>query len=106
MKTMTIAAVMAAMMCSLPALAGSELAKAKKCMECHDINNEVKGPSFKAIAKLYQGTDKAESKMAEKIRKGGADHWGQNVMPSADIRGIKISKAESKKLAKWVLTIK
>jgi cytochrome c len=105
-KALTIAAAMAAMMCSLPVLASSELAMVKKCMECHGINDEVKGPSFKAIAKLYQGTDKAEAKMAEKIMKGGADHWGQNVMPSADVRGVKISKAESQKLARWVLTLK
>jgi len=108
MKNVTVAAVAAsvAMVCSLPAMADTELAKAKKCMECHGIDDEAKGPSFKAIAKLYRGTEKAEEKMTEKIRKGGADHWGPNVMPSAEARGTKVSKSEAKKLARWVLTFK
>jgi len=42
--------------------------------------------------------------MADKIKKGGAEHWGPNAMPSAEARNVKISDAEAKKLARWVLT--
>ncbi|HCU53137.1 MAG TPA: cytochrome C' [Gammaproteobacteria bacterium] len=104
MKTLLFTTALATLISTIPALAGSDLATSKKCMECHAVDKEVKGPSFKAIAKLYKGTDKAEARMADKIRKGGAEHWGQNAMPSAEARGVKISDAEAKKLAQWVLT--
>jgi len=104
MKTILFTAALAALIGTTPVQAGTDLATSKKCMECHAVDKEVKGPSFKAIAKLYKGTDKAEARIAEKIRKGGAEHWGPNVMPSAEARGVKISDAEAKKLARWVLT--
>lgn len=104
MKTSLFTVAVAALIGATPALAGADLATSKKCMECHAVDKEVKGPSFKAIAKLYKGTNKAEARMADKIRKGGAEHWGPNVMPSAEARGVKISDAEAKELARWVLT--
>lgn len=50
-----------------------------------------------------KGTEKADAKLADKIKKGGAEHWGANVMPSADARGARVGDAEAKKLAQWVL---
>jgi len=97
-------AVLTVLMGTTPAIAGVDLAKSKKCFECHAADKEVKGPSFHAIAKLHKGTDKAEAKMADKIKKGGAEHWGPNAMPSAEARNVKISDAEAKELARWVLT--
>lgn len=101
----TLFAVLTVMMGATPAIAGTDLAKSKKCLMCHAADKELKGPSFQAIAKLYKGTDKAEAKLAEKIRKGGAEHWGQNVMPSTDMRGVKISDAEANELARWELIL-
>lgn len=105
MKTLLFAAALTTTMGTAPAFAGpADLAKAKKCTECHAADKEVNGPSYQAIAKLNKGTANAEAKLAEKIRKGGAEHWGPNVMPSAEVRGVKISEAEAKELAKWVLS--
>jgi cytochrome c len=104
MKKALIAASLAAMMCVAPAFASAELAKAKKCMECHAATAEGKSPSFHSIAKLYKGTEKAEERMAEKLRKGSAEHWGPNVMPPAEVRGVKISDKEARQLARWVLS--
>ncbi len=103
MKTMLFA-VLTFMMAATPAFAGTDLAKAKKCYTCHAVDKELYGPSFQAIAKLHKGTDKAEAKLADKIKKGGAEHWGEKVMPPVDVRGVKISDAEAKELARWVLT--
>jgi len=103
MKTILFA-VLTVMLGAAPAVAGTDLAKSKKCLECHAADKEVKGPSFQAIAKLYKGTDKAEAKLTDKIKKGGAEHWGPNAMPSDDARGVKISDAEAKELARWVLS--
>ena len=81
------------------------LAKVKKCDACHTMDTEVNGPSYKSIAKLYKPTDYAVvlPRVAEKIRNGGAEHWGPNVMPPAEVRGIKITATESRALARWVL---
>jgi cytochrome c len=103
MKTIAFA-LLTAMLAATPAIAGTDLAKSKKCLTCHAVDREVNGPSFQAIAKLYKGTDKAEAKLADKIKKGGAEHWGTKVMPPADVRGVKISDAEASELARWVLT--
>jgi len=103
MKTMLFA-VLTVTLAAAPAIAGTDLAKSKKCLTCHAIDKEMTGPSFQAIAKLHKGTAKAEAKLADKIKKGGAEHWGPNVMPPADVRGVKISDAEAKELARWVLT--
>jgi cytochrome c len=104
MKTALFIVLVMALPGTAPVFASADLAKAKKCLECHAVDKEVKGPSFQAIAKLYKGTDKAVVKIADKIRKGGAEHWGSNAMPSAEARGVKISEAEAKQLAQWVLT--
>jgi cytochrome c len=102
-KLLTMVVALAPAIGIAAAHADSKLATAKKCFECHAVDKEVKGPSFQAIAKLHKGTEKAEAKLAEKIRKGGAEHWGPNAMPSAEARGVKISEKEAKKLAKWIL---
>lgn len=104
MKTLLFTLVLTVLFGTTPAFASADLAKSKKCFECHAADTEVKGPSFKAIAKLHKGTEKAEAKLADKIKKGGAEHWGADAMPSAEARGVKISDAEAKKLARWVLT--
>jgi cytochrome c len=87
-----------------PALADGKLAKSKQCFLCHQVDKEVIGPSFKAIANVRQGTPDAEAKMAERIKKGGADHWGDKVMPSAEVLGVRVSDAEARQLARWVLS--
>jgi cytochrome c len=104
MKEAVIAAALAGLMLAPPAFAKAELAKSKQCMECHAATMEGKGPSFRSIAKLYKGTEKAEERIAEKLKKGGAEHWGPNAMPSAEARGVKISDKEAKQLANWILS--
>lgn len=103
MKTMIFAA-LTLTLAAAPAIAGTDLAKSKKCFTCHAVDKEMMGPSFQAIVKLHKGTDNAEAKLADKIKKGGAEHWGANVMPPADVRGVKISDAEARELARWILT--
>jgi cytochrome c len=103
MKTILITAALAAAFGMAPALASETLAKTKQCFACHAVDKELSGPSFKAIAKLHKGTPGAEAKLTDKIMKGGAEHWGDKVMPPAEARGIKTSEADAKRLAKWVL---
>ena len=75
-----------------------ELAKSKKCMNCHAAAEKLIGPSFRDVATRYANDKQAEDRLARKIREGGAGAWGVVPMPSNDV-----TAAEAKQLAHWVL---
>ena len=70
-------------------------------MGCHAMDRKVVGPSYKAIATRYQSQPRAQmvDALATKIRLGGGGVWGVVVMPA----NTKISEADAKKLAEWIL---
>ena len=81
--------------------ASPDLAKQNTCMGCHAMDRKVVGPSYKAIATRYQSQPRAQmvDTLANKIRLGGGGAWGVVVMPA----NTKISEADAKKLAEWIL---
>jgi cytochrome c len=85
----------------IPAHASTDLAKKNTCMGCHAMDRKVVGPSYKAIATRYQSQPRAQmvDTLATKIRLGGGGVWGVVVMPA----NTKISEADAKKLAEWIL---
>ncbi|MEN9844583.1 MAG: hypothetical protein RLZZ612_2412 [Pseudomonadota bacterium] len=87
---------------SAPALADEALAKANNCMACHAVDKKLVGPSYKDVAKKYAGDAKAADMLAVKIIKGGSGVWGAVPMPA----NAKVSEADSKKLAAWILGMK
>jgi cytochrome c len=84
-----------------PAQASPDLAKKNTCSGCHAMDRKVVGPSYKAIATRYQSQPRAQmvDALATKIRLGGGGVWGVVVMPA----NTKISEADAKKLAEWIL---
>ena len=78
-----------------------ELAKAKNCMACHAIGTKLVGPAYKDVAAKYKGQKDAESKLAQKVMKGGGGVWGPVPMPPNAV-----SDAEAHTLVKWVLSQK
>lgn len=84
-----------------PVYASPDLAKKNTCMGCHAMDRKVVGPSYKAIATRYQTQPRAQmvDTLANKIRLGGGGAWGVVVMPA----NTKISEADAKKLAEWIL---
>lgn len=87
---------------SAPALADEALAKSNNCMACHAVDKKLVGPAYKDVAKKYAGDAKAADMLAAKIIKGGSGVWGAVPMPA----NPKVSEADSKKLAAWVLGMK
>jgi cytochrome c len=87
---------------SAPALADEALAKANNCMACHAVDKKLVGPSYKDVAKKYAADATAADKLATKIIKGGSGAWGAVPMPA----NPKVSEADAKKLAAWVLGMK
>jgi cytochrome c len=85
----------------IPAYASPDLAKKNTCSGCHAMDRKVVGPSYKAIAARYQSQPRAQmvDTLATKIRLGGGGAWGVVMMPA----NTKISEADAKKLAEWIL---
>lgn len=84
------------------ALANADLARAKNCLTCHAIANKVVGPSFKDVAAKYAGQKDAETKLTQKVMKGGSGSWGAVPMPA----NPQVNEAEARTLVKWVLSQK
>lgn len=101
MKPIVVAAVLS-LVAAAPAMADEALAKANNCMACHAVDKKLVGPSYKDVAKKYAGDASAAAKLATKIMKGGSGVWGAVPMPA----NPKVSEADAKKLAAWVLSQK
>jgi cytochrome c len=85
-----------------PLQANPQLAQQRACMACHTVDKKVVGPSYKDVAAKYAGQAGAADKLAEKIVKGGVGVWGAVPMPA----NPKVSPAEAKQLADWILGLK
>jgi len=77
------------------------LARTKLCLACHQVDRQLVGPSFLAIARRYADSDGALDYLAMSIRDGGQGRWGALTMP----RQPQVSPAEARKLAQWLLDL-
>ena len=94
--------IMSLILVSSPVWADNDLLMKNNCLACHNVNQTVVGPSFKAVANKYRGQADAADKLAKKIRAGGSGVWGAMPMPAHP----QISDVNAKKLATYVLSIK
>ncbi len=101
MKKMLLAAIALGVL-TAPAFANPQLAQKNGCMACHSVDKKLVGPAYKDVAKKYAGDKTAEAKLADKIKKGGSGVWGAIPMPPHP----QVSDADTKALAKWVLSQK
>lgn len=71
MKLRLVLGGLALVLISAPALAqsGADVAKAKGCLGCHDIDKKKVGPAFKDVAAKYKGK-KAEASLVAKLKEG------------------------------------
>jgi len=102
MNAPTAVLMLAALVAAPAVFASAELAKQKTCMACHAVDKKVVGPAYKDVAAKYAGQPDAVDKLAAKIRLGGSGVWGAVPMPA----NPKVSPAEAKQLAIWVLSTK
>jgi cytochrome c len=98
MKTVIMSLIL---VCS-PAWADVGLLQKNNCLACHNVDQTVVGPAFRAVANKYRGQADAADKLARKIRLGGSGVWGAMPMPAHP----QISDADAKKLAVYVLNTK
>ena len=52
------------------AQAGTDVLKAKGCLNCHDMDKKKVGPSFKDVAAKYKGKQGAEGELVARLKEG------------------------------------
>ena len=81
---------------------GADLAKAKNCLACHQIDTKRIGPPFRSVAQRYGAQEDVADYLARIIRQGGRGAWGVVPMPAQS----HVSPAEAKELVEWILSLK
>lgn len=87
---------------TLQAQANEALANKSGCTGCHAVATKLVGPAYKDVAAKYAGQADAQAMLMQSIRNGSVGKWGELPMPAHP----KISDADLKKLAAWVLSAK
>ena len=82
--------------------ANEALARKNDCLGCHSVATKLVGPTYKDVAAKYAGQADAQAVLAQSIRNGSVGKWGELPMPAHP----KISDADIKKLASWILSAK
>ena len=82
--------------------ANEALANKSGCLGCHAVATKLVGPAYKDVAAKYAGQADAQTMLMQSIRNGSVGKWGELPMPA----NPKISDADLKKLAAWVLNAK
>ncbi|MCX7227582.1 MAG: c-type cytochrome [Burkholderiales bacterium] len=94
----------AALAAATPAFASRQLAAERGCLECHAVDKEVWGPSFRQVAKYYRPLSDGRDRIAKRILAGGAEHWGPDrSMPAQATKTYLMDEADAKRLADWIL---
>lgn len=86
-------------------LAPEALAKKIGCLECHNVDKDVVGPSYRNVAERYKGDAKARAALIEKVKKGGKGNWTaiSKEVPMPPFSG-RLSAADITRLVDWVLS--
>ena len=77
----------------------ADLAKRKACMSCHGIDKRLVGPAFREVAARYKGQADVESKLVDKMRRGGGGAWGALPMPP----NPDLAEPDARALDRWIL---
>jgi cytochrome c len=82
--------------------ANADLAKNSGCLNCHNVDTKLVGPSLKDIAAKYADKEDASAYLTDKILKGSNGVWGPIPMPP----NTTVSPENAKVLADFILTLK
>lgn len=97
-----LALLLAAGLLPLQSQANEALAGKNGCLGCHAVATKLVGPAYKDVAAKYAGQADAQAMLMQSIRNGSVGKWGELPMPAHP----KLSDADLKKLASWVLSAK
>ncbi len=77
-----------------------ELADQSRCLTCHDVDETVRGPAWRDVAKRYRGQD-VEEQLVKKVYEGGGGVWGNDSMSSNKRAGMDNIRT----LVRWILAL-
>ncbi len=78
-----------------------ELADRSRCLSCHDVDETVRGPAWRDVAKRYRGQPEVEERLVTKVYEGGGGVWGDDTMSSNKRAGLDNIRI----LVRWILTL-
>ncbi|VVD98322.1 Cytochrome c-551 [Pandoraea cepalis] len=81
------------------AQAMEKLARERNCMTCHAVDRTLLAPSYRDIAKRYEGQPGAAADLARTIADGSRGKWGSIPMPASP----QLAPGEAGRLAHWIL---
>ena len=81
--------------------AAKALAEKNLCLACHKVEEKLVGPSFRDVAKKYQGVADAQARLIANINKGGKGVWGTVPMPPAK----DVPDEDLKTIVAWILSL-
>jgi len=90
-----------ALLIAANAQADADLAKNSGCLNCHNVDTKLVGPSLKEIAAKYAGQDGASDYLAGKIKNGSNGVWGPVPMPPNPM----VSDDNAKVLSDFILSL-
>ena len=89
-KHFALAAAAIALAVSGSAFAGAaeDIIATNKCSNCHTATTTKKAPSWASVAEKYKGDPKAEAKLVDMLKTGGADEHKKIKASDADLKAV------------------
>ncbi len=78
-----------------------ELADQSRCLTCHDVDESLRGPAWRDVAKRYRGKPEVEDALVRKVHDGGGGAWGDEYMSSNKRAGMENIRT----LVRWILSL-
>lgn len=101
-QALILSALLAGVVAAPAAMAdAAAMAQMKGCLNCHQIDKKVVGPSYKDVAAKFAGQPNAVEELAGKVKNGSVGVWGQIPMPPNNV-----TDEEAKQLVEWILSLK
>lgn len=70
------------------------------CLNCHQINSKLVGPSFEDIARRYGGEDSVMTYLPKRIIGGGIGNWPGNIAMPAN---LSLKETEAEEITQFIL---
>jgi len=78
-----------------------ELAWDSGCFTCHDVDERVRGPAWRDVARRYRDDPEAFERLVATVIAGGGGNWGDDAMTA----NRRVPEADVRTLVEWLLAL-